>query len=192
MLVHIQTTQAITTISRDKYTKIPVCLSTYPDQGGLFSASQKWDRFKNNCPAVEKIQIDKDMWKDRHSKFCSGIYVLIIFSTQWPLTRFVKLRVAHAPGMPGTFPPPPLVSDPEMDHGTCVTYVPWCIPGSLTSGFPWSRWRGKRSRHSRRMHNTHFYESGKRPMEWVDPGKWNFTIAQGFDPNVYLICIHAV
>ena len=24
-----------------------------------------------------------------------------------PLTRFVKLRVAHAPGMPGTFSPPP-------------------------------------------------------------------------------------
>ena len=24
-----------------------------------------------------------------------------------PLTRYVKLRVAHAPGMPGTFSPPP-------------------------------------------------------------------------------------
>ena len=24
-----------------------------------------------------------------------------------PLTRYVKLRVAHAPGMPGTFFPPP-------------------------------------------------------------------------------------
>ena len=23
----------------------------------------------------------------------------------WPLARYVKLRVAHAPGMPGTFPP---------------------------------------------------------------------------------------
>ena len=25
-----------------------------------------------------------------------------------PLTRYVKLRVAHAPGMPGTFSPPPI------------------------------------------------------------------------------------
>ena len=38
-----------------------------------------------------------------------------------PLTRYVKLRVAHAPGMPGTFPPPPRVIDPDMHHGTCVT-----------------------------------------------------------------------
>ena len=26
----------------------------------------------------------------------------------------------------------PLVSDPGMHHGTCVTYVPWCMSGSLT------------------------------------------------------------
>ena len=56
-----------------------------------------------------------------------------------PLTRYVKLRVAHAPGRPGTFSPPPtsrkpLVSDTGMHQGTCVTHVPWCILGSLTSG----------------------------------------------------------
>ena len=28
----------------------------------------------------------------------------------------------------------PLVSDPGMHHGTCVTHVPWCMPGSLTCG----------------------------------------------------------
>ena len=81
-----------------------------------------------------------------------------------PLTRYAKFRVAHAPGMPGTFSPPPRVSDPDMHHGTCVTHVPWCMLGSLTSGFLWSRWRGKRSRHSRRMRNPQFYLSGKRPM----------------------------
>ena len=27
-------------------------------------------------------------------------------------------------------------SYPDMHHGTCVTHVPWCMPGSLTSGFP--------------------------------------------------------
>ena len=82
-----------------------------------------------------------------------------------PLTRYVKLQVAHAPGMPGTFSPPPRVSDPDMHHGTCVTHVPWCMLGSLTCGFLWSRWRGKRSRHSRRMRNPQFYLSGKRPIE---------------------------
>ena len=28
----------------------------------------------------------------------------------------------------------PLISDPGMHHGTCVTHVPWCMPGSLTRG----------------------------------------------------------
>ena len=66
----------------------------------------------------------------------------VLFTRHGPLTRYVKLRVAHAPGMPG-----PWVSDPDMHHGTCVTHVPWCILGPLTSGFLWSRWRGKRSQH---------------------------------------------
>ena len=77
-----------------------------------------------------------------------------------PLTRYAKLRVAHAPGLPGTFSPPPRVSDPDMYHGTCMTHVPWCMLGSLTSGFLWSRWQGKRSRHSRCMHNSQFCVSG--------------------------------
>ena len=85
-----------------------------------------------------------------------------------PLARYAKLRVTHAPGMPGTFSRPPLVSDPDMHHGTCVTHVPWCMRGSLNSGFLWSRWRGKRSRHSRRIRNPQFYVSGKRPMQhWM-------------------------
>ena len=63
-------------------------------------------------------------------------------SLNGPLTRYVKLRVAHAPGMPGTFTPQPRVSDPYMHHGTCVTHVPWCMSGSFTSGFVWSQWWG--------------------------------------------------
>ena len=94
-----------------------------------------------------------------------------------PLARYVKLRVAHAPGMPGTFSPPPRVGDPDMHHGTSVTYVPWCMPGSLTSGFLWSWWRGKRYRHSRRMHNPQFYVSGKRPMNnQLHPPKWDMIV----------------
>ena len=82
-----------------------------------------------------------------------------------PFLRYVKLRVVHAPGMPGTFSPPLQVSDPDMHHATCVAHVPWCIPGSLTSCFLWSWWRVKRSRHSRHMRNPQFYVSGKRPIE---------------------------
>ena len=60
-----------------------------------------------------------------------------------PLARYVKLQVVHVRGMLGTFSPPPQVSDPGMHHGTCMTHVPWCMPGSLTSGFLWSQWREK-------------------------------------------------
>ena len=82
-----------------------------------------------------------------------------------PFTRYVKLRGAHAPRMPGTFSPPQRVSDPDMHHGTCVTHVPWCMAGSLTSGFPWSQWRGKRSRHSRRRCNPQFYYLVRGPWD---------------------------
>ena len=82
----------------------------------------------------------------------------------WASCQIRKIAGAHALGMPGTLSPPPRVSDPDMHHGTCVTHVPWCMPGSLTKGFLWSGPRGKRSRHSRRMRNSQFYVSGKRPI----------------------------
>ena len=79
----------------------------------------------------------------------------------WASCQIRKIAGAHAPGMPGTFSPSPQVSDPGMHHGTCVTHVSWCMPGSLTNGFLWNRRRGKRSR---RMRNLQFCVSGKRPM----------------------------
>ena len=63
------------------------------------------------------------------------IYAINPMRAHGPLARYLKLRVAHAPGMPGTFSQPPRVSDPDMHHGTCVTHVPWCMLGSLSSGF---------------------------------------------------------
>ena len=47
----------------------------------------------------------------KHSKFKFVTETVnYLSSLTWyhePLTRYVKLRVAHAPGMPGTFSPPP-------------------------------------------------------------------------------------
>ena len=117
----------------------------------LFSA-KLW--FATNC----YYQFGRNsVWR---SKSQSGIISFI----NGPLTRYVRLRLVHAPGMPGTFSLPPRVSDPDMYHGTCVTRVPWCMPGSLISGFLWSRWWGKRSQHSRRMHKPQVCVSGKRPI----------------------------
>ena len=78
-------------------------------------------------------------------------------------TRYVKLWVAHAPGMPGTF----FSRDSGLSIPTCimaVTHLLWCMPGLLSDDLLWNRWRGKRSRHSRCMRNPQIYVSGKRPM----------------------------
>ena len=85
-------------------------------------------------------------------------------SSPWASYKIRKIAGCVGAGMPGTFSPPPRLSDTDMHHDTCVTHVPWCMPGSLTSVFLWSQWRGKRSRHSRRMHKPQFCISGKRPM----------------------------
>ena len=61
--------------------------------------------------------------------------------------------------------PPPRVSDLDIHQSTWVTHVPWCMPGSLTSGFLWSWWQGKRSRQSRGMRNPPLCVSGKRPTD---------------------------
>ena len=66
-----------------------------------------------------------------------------VITHPWASYQIRKIAGAHAPGMPGTFSPSPHVSDPDMHHDTCVTHVPWCMPGSLTSGFIWNRRRGK-------------------------------------------------
>ena len=82
----------------------------------------------------------------------------------WASYQIRKVAGCACTGNAGNVFPPPRVSDPDMHHDTCVTHVPWCMPGSLTSCFLWSRWRENRSRHSMRMHNSQFCVSGKRPI----------------------------
>ena len=99
------------------------------------------------------------------SVFIKSWYVLgeRLWQLGGPLTRYVKLRVAHATGMTGTFSPPPRVTDRDMHRGTCVTHVPGCMAGPLTSGFFWSWWQ-ENVRHPRRMRNPQFYVSGEKPI----------------------------
>ena len=55
----------------------------------------------------------------------------------------------------------PLLSDPGMHHGTCVTHVPWCMSGSLSHGG---------GENVPGMRNLQCYVSGKRPVDifwWV-------------------------
>ena len=92
----------------------------------------------NPCLAFRKYKIHLHILSFHNHKMAQEDEILL----HGPLARYVILWVAHAPGMPGTFSPPARFNDPDMNHGTCVTHVPWCMSGSLTGDFLWSRWRG--------------------------------------------------
>ena len=84
-----------------------------------------------------------------------------------PLTRYVKLQVAHAPGMPGTFSPAANFKENRL------LAIPACITARA--------WRTCRDACRDRLHavtgktfpafpahaHPQFYVSGKRPMELV-------------------------
>ena len=88
---------------------------------------------------AEYLLLDMTMLRKNKDEYL----VIDYYHHQWASCQMRKIAGAHAPGMPGTFSPSPQVSDPDMHHGTCVTHVPWCMPGSLTSGFLLNRRRGK-------------------------------------------------
>ena len=94
---------------------------------------------------------DYDAWKRFTHIFCIHCihddliksYHTIYESWSMGLLPDTQNRGCACAGMSGKFSPSPQVSDPDMHHGTCVTHVPWCMPGSLTSSFFWNRRRGK-------------------------------------------------
>ena len=59
---------------------------------------------------------------------------------QWASYQIRKIAGCACAGNAGNvfprrrFQKKPLVNDPDMHHGTCVTHVPWCMSGSLTCG----------------------------------------------------------
>ena len=94
---------------------------------------------------------------------------LPVSSYNGPLTRYVKLLVAHAPGIPGTFSPPPTSKETASQRSRHASRHVRHARAVMHVGITNPRWRGKRSRHSRRMRNPQFYVSGKRPMgQWLE------------------------
>ena len=110
------------------------------------------------------------------SYYCvSGTHVWLhsiksFYIPHWPLTRYVKSRFTHALGMPGMYSLPPTLKETaswrfrhasrHVRHARAVMHVGIANP----------LWRGKRSRHSRRMRDTIFSVFGKRPMQYTP---WN-------------------
>ena len=121
----------------------------------------RWDQSK----LVKWAENGAGNWNPSSRNACTGIsWIVSNINADDMLTWVTAMGilpdtsnwVAHVPGMPGTFSPPPRVSESDMHHGTCVKHVPWCMPGLLTSGFIRSRWRGKRSWHSRACTTRNF------------------------------------
>ena len=110
---------------------------------------------------------------------CSVSKCLYYF--QWcrsngPLTRYVKLQVAHAPG---TFPP---VADFPVTAGKRSWHASRHVRDAravMHVGIAYLRWRGKRSRHSRRMRTRNFAYLARGPWSlffWImwlhSPTQW--------------------
>ena len=80
------------------------------------------------------------------------------------LTRYVKLQVAHMPGMPATYSPPPTSKETANQRSQHASRHVRDARTVMHVGITKQRWRGKSSRHSRRMHNPQYHVSGKRSM----------------------------
>ena len=79
-------------------------------------------------------------------------YLTYVKPQAWASYQIREIVAALAPGMAEHFHRHRGLAIP-----TGITARALCLSGSLTSGFFWSRWRGKHSRHSRRMRNPQFY-----------------------------------
>ena len=99
-------------------------------------------------------------------------------SSHGPLARYVKLRIVHALGMPGMISPPPTSKETASKRSRYASRHVHNARAVMHVGIANPRWRGKRSRHSRRMRNPQFYVFGKRPMH----GTWAFCICY--------VCLH--
>ena len=90
-----------------------------------------------------------------------------------PVTRYVKLRFAHAPGMPGTFFRPLTSKETACYWSRHASRHVRDARGVMHVGIADPRWREKRSQYSRHMRNPQFYVYDKRPMDWSSCVTWD-------------------
>ena len=101
-----------------------------------------------------------------------GDYISILELTpgfNGPLTRYVKLRVRMRRERLSRhqLQRKPLISNPGMHHGTCVTHIPWCMSGSLTCGG-----RGNVPGIPGACTTRNFTYLARGPMDWAKATAW--------------------
>ena len=113
-------------------------LSFLVDSYGIFKAGSSTLGQPSDCPNASEIILN-DMGKF-HLHWSTTKHMKWEFRAQWASYQIRKIAGCACAGNAGNVFPrrrfrrKPLVSDPGMHHGTCVTHVPWCMPGSLTCG----------------------------------------------------------
>ena len=104
-------------ISLEFHAKLPPGNATRPHWGSINFGSIYWPSFLTPC----------------HNNTTQG-------NMPWASCQIRKIAGCACAGNVGNvfprrrFQRKPLVSDPGMHHGTCVTHVPWCMSGSRTCG----------------------------------------------------------
>ena len=125
--------------------------------------------------------------------WCLNEKSLSLPSWHGPLTRYVKLRIAHAPGMPGTF-------SPTADFkGNRYLAIPACITARASrtcrdacrDRLP--AVAGKTFQAFPARAHPQFYVSGKRPMKFSNDGQFvcyihrSWATANGIHPSWHWI-----
>ena len=138
---------------------------------GKFNFSQKervWGNDQVKCQQMKMSENSMNM--PATLAHISLVYYSTVIETKFavrnhgPLAKYVKLRVAHPPWTSGTFSPSPISKETACWRSRHAPRHVRPARAVMHVGIVNPRWRGIRSRHSRRMRNPQIYISGMRPI----------------------------
>ena len=94
--------------------------------------------------------------------------ILFLTDVSWASYQIGKSAACACPGNAGNVFPPPTSKETAGQRSRHASRLVRDARAVMHVGIANPRWRGKRSRHFRRMRNPQFYVTGKRPMgEWL-------------------------
>ena len=98
--------------------------------------SQQWERHEGHRSTERVIAGDANIQTEGHHGELEE-YNNVMTWASYQIRKIASCACAGDAGnvfRRGRLQRKPLVNDPGMHHGTCVTHVPWCMSGSLTRG----------------------------------------------------------
>ena len=111
-----------------------VWMSNYIDDFLWYAITHIWPNISVFISIAVEVMTCRCKW------FENPLYHMDETLYPWASYQIGKIAGCACAGNAGNVSPhrrfqrKPLVSDPGMHHGTCVSHVPWCMSGSLTCG----------------------------------------------------------